>query len=84
MVKIFFCDLNTKIKFKVIFNVSLLVLIFSGVIPSEGHYGENSVEENGKLLGVGFLARYAEDLPLLMSVLGAEKKALLKLDEPVC
>ncbi|XP_075209757.1 fatty-acid amide hydrolase 2-B-like isoform X2 [Lycorma delicatula] len=54
-----------------------------GVISAEGHYGETSDEENNKILGVGFLARYAEDLPLLMSVLAEDKGSLLKLEKPV-
>ncbi|XP_039299525.1 fatty-acid amide hydrolase 2 isoform X2 [Nilaparvata lugens] len=54
-----------------------------GLISSEGHYAESTDEPYGNRVGVGPLVRYAEDLPLLISVLADEKAPLLKLKEPV-
>lgn len=61
-----------------------IVPYVTGIIPDDGHYGETTDEENGdKVLGVGIMARYAEDLPLLLSILADDQRSLLKLEEGV-
>lgn len=55
-----------------------------GIIPVEGHYPLMEDEDFKKFLVLGPMARYAEDLALMMKVMiGPENVENLDLDSPV-
>lgn len=54
-----------------------------GIIPIDGHIPTLSDPQFPKFLTTGPMARRAEDLPLLMSVLAGENRHMLNLDTPV-
>ncbi|GBP16785.1 Fatty-acid amide hydrolase 2 [Eumeta japonica] len=53
------------------------------VVSNDGQFPIPFTEEQNSFLGIGPMARYAEDLKLVLKILTAEKADLLKLDEPV-
>lgn len=53
------------------------------MISIEGHIPTLSDELFPRFLTVGPMARRAEDLPLLMSIMAGRNKQKLRLDEPV-
>ncbi|CAK1546315.1 unnamed protein product [Leptosia nina] len=54
-----------------------------GIIPIEGHIPTLTDENYSKFLVVGPMSKHAEDLPLLMSIMGGENCRKLRLDQPV-
>ncbi|XP_045494017.1 fatty-acid amide hydrolase 2-A-like [Colias croceus] len=54
-----------------------------GIIPIEGHIPTLNDENYSKFLAVGPMSRHAEDLPLLMNIMGGDACKKLDLDKPV-
>lgn len=52
-----------------------------GLISLDGHFPHNTDERFMQYLVIGPIARYARDLPLILSIMAGEKAKELRLDE---
>ncbi|CAD6200201.1 unnamed protein product [Caenorhabditis auriculariae] len=75
-------DIGGSIRMPSFFNGIFGMKTTPGVIPLAGHVPEPSGYKT-EMLRIGPMCRFAEDLPLLIKVMGGDNAVKLNLDEPV-
>ncbi|KJH46693.1 Amidase [Dictyocaulus viviparus] len=75
-------DIGGSIRMPAFFNGVFGMKTTPGVIPLDGHIPV-ATHYKAQMLRIGPMCRYAEDIPLLIKVMGGDKVLSLRLDEPV-
>ncbi|KAK5981954.1 Fatty-acid amide hydrolase 2 [Trichostrongylus colubriformis] len=75
-------DIGGSIRMPAFFNGVFGMKTTPGVIPLDGHIPV-ATEYKAQMLRIGPICRFAEDIPLLVKVMGGDRVPSLNLDEPV-
>ncbi|KAE9420520.1 hypothetical protein Angca_003025, partial [Angiostrongylus cantonensis] len=75
-------DIGGSIRMPSFFNGIFGMKTTPGIIPLDGHIPA-ATHYKAQMLRIGPMCRFAEDIPLLIKVMGGDRVPSLKLDEPV-
>ncbi|VDM60810.1 unnamed protein product [Angiostrongylus costaricensis] len=75
-------DIGGSIRMPAFFNGIFGMKTTPGIIPLDGHIPA-ATHYKAQMLRIGPMCRFAEDIPLLIKVMGGDRVPSLKLDEPV-
>ncbi|EYC11544.1 hypothetical protein Y032_0050g1966 [Ancylostoma ceylanicum] len=75
-------DIGGSIRMPAFFNGIFGMKTTPGVVPLDGHIPE-ATNYKSQMLRIGPMCRFAEDIPLLIKVMGGDRVPPLNLDEPV-
>ncbi|XGW19385.1 hypothetical protein V3C99_003314 [Haemonchus contortus] len=75
-------DIGGSIRMPAFFNGVFGMKTTPGVIPLDGHIPA-ATQYKAQMLRIGPICRFAEDIPLLVKVMGGDRVPSLNLDEPV-